>query len=62
MSPALITLTAMQAKAMEVVITQVIDSLARYQMIKDYTDDQCQILIENAKVTKDRLDERLAEH
>lgn len=59
---ALVTLTAMQALAMEVVITQVIDSLARYQMIKDYTDDQCQILIDNAKVTKEKLDERLAGH
>jgi hypothetical protein len=59
---ALVTLTALQALAMEVVITQVIDNLARYQMIKDYTDEQCQILIDNAKVTKEKLDERLADH
>lgn len=59
---ALVTMTAMQAKAMEVVITQIIDSLARYQMIKDYTDEQCQILIDNAEVTKENLDQRLADH
>lgn len=59
---ALVTLTALQALAMEVVITQVIDNLARYQMIKDYTDEQCQILIDNAKVTKEKLDERLDSH
>lgn len=58
----LIALTALQAEAAEVVITQVIDLLMRYEEIKKYTDEQCQILIDNARVTKETLDQRLAKH
>lgn len=61
MSP-LVTLTAMQAQALFIGITQVIDYLARLEQVKDFTDEQCQILIENAKKTKEELDKRLAAH
>jgi len=59
---ALIVLTAMQAKAAEILVTTAIDALARYQQVKDLTDEQCQVLIANAVKTKDLLDKRLAEH
>ena len=59
---ALIVLTALQAKAAEILVTTAIDALARYQLVKDLTDDQCQVLIANAVKTKDLLDKRLAEH
>jgi len=59
---ALVTLSVMQAKALEVVITQAIMYLERREMIKDYTDEQCQILIDNAAATKKKLDERLDAH
>ena len=59
---ALIVLTALQAKAAEILVTTAIDALARYQQVKDLTDDQCQVLIANAVKTKDLLDKRLAEH
>jgi hypothetical protein len=59
---ALIVLTALQAKAAEILVTTAIDALARYQLVKDLTDDQCQVLIANAVETKNLLDKRLAEH
>ena len=59
---ALATLSLLQTKAIEVVITQAIDALIRYEMIKDYTDEQCQILIDASLETKRNLDERLAGH
>ena len=59
---ALIVLTALQAKAAEILVTTAIDALARYQLVKDLTDDQCQVLIANAVLTKDLLDKRLAGH
>ena len=59
---ALIVLTALQAKAAEILVTTAIDALARYQQVKDLTDDQCQVLIANAVETKNLLDKRLAEH
>lgn len=59
---ALIVLTALQAKAAEILVTTAIDALARYQLVKDLTDDQCQILIANAIKTKEILDKRLAGH
>ena len=59
---AVIVLTALQAKAAEILVTTAIDALARYQLVKDLTDDQCQVLIANAVKTKDLLDKRLAEH
>ena len=59
---ALVTLTALQAKAVQVIITQAIDALARYEMIKNYSDEQCQVLIDASIKTKESLDERLAKH
>ena len=59
---AVITLTAMHAMAIEVVIKQALDALARYEMIKNYSDEQCQILIDAAVETKDALDARMARH
>lgn len=59
---ALIVLTALQTKAAEILVTTAIDALARYQQVKDLTDEQCQVLIANAVKTKDLLDKRLAEH
>jgi len=59
---AAITLTALQAQAMSVLIGEIIDACARYEMIKNYNDDQCQVLIEAAKAKKAELDARLAAH
>ena len=62
MSPAIVTLTAMQAMAVEIIIKQALDGLARFEMIKNYSDEQCQILIDHAVETKDSLDARMARH
>jgi len=59
---ALVTLTALQAEAVQVIITQAIDALTRYEIIKNYSDEQCQVLIDASIKTKESLDERLAKH
>ncbi len=57
-----LVLTALQAKALEVLIGTAIDALMRYEQVKDFNDDQCQIIIDEGLKKKDELDKRLAGH
>ncbi len=57
-----IAMTTLQFEAATAMITIAMDALARYEMVKNMNDAQCQVLIDNAKKTKAILDERLASH
>lgn len=59
---ALVTLTVLQAQAAQALINTALDALARYEMVKDLTDEQCRVLIDEAIIRKTKLDERLANH
>ena len=58
----MIELTATQAELAFILVNQAVDALARYQRITEYSDEQCLVLIEEAKKKKAKLDERLAGH
>jgi hypothetical protein len=55
-------LTATQAEAILILTSQAIDLLTRIQTVKTMTDEECQGLIDAAKLQKKELDERLEKH
>ena len=55
-------LTLMQLKAVDALFTLITNATVRYQAIKDYTDEQCEVLIEEAIKTTESLDARLEGH
>lgn len=58
----MITLTPLQYQLFVLTIGQITESLARLQLVKDFTDEQCQVLIDKAVQTTEELDRRREEH
>jgi len=58
----MITMTPLQYQLFILTIGQITESLARLQLIKDFTDEQCQVLIDKSIGVTESLDRRLEEH
>lgn len=58
----MIVMTPLQLKLFELTLAQITESVSRLQNIREFNDEQCQILIDSALNTTKALDQRLAEH
>lgn len=58
----MITLTPLQFQLLTATLSEITEGIARIQKIREFNDEQCQVLIDVSVKKTEELDERLEGH